>query len=558
MPNFETPISYAFFMKYIILSLLSAILLSISWPTYGIPFFIFFALVPLLILEHDITKFSSIKNKGWAIFALTYLCFIIWNIVTTGWLYGAKNPDGTNSLFAVVVPVMLNSLFYSLVFQCYHWYKKAQGTYFGLVFFVAIWMVFEKFHLSWELTWPWLNLGNAFADYPKFIQWYDTLGSTGGSFWILIVNVYAFYTLRIWEAGRKQKSLIINSAVLICFIGLPMIISLVKYENFNEKPIGSVNVLMLQPELNPYTEKYSKDSLTILNDLLTLAETSSKGQIDYYLGPETSLPGFGSISETGFEQSELLNKVKEFLVKHPKSVFATGISSHKFYKNESEKTATSYQTSQGIFVDSYNSAVQIIPNQKIEVYHKGKLVPGVEIFPYVNVLKPLLGDAMLNLGGTVASLGIDKERKVFSNSFNKGKIAPIICYESIYGEFTGEYVKKGANFLGIMTNDSWWGVTQGHQQLMAYARMRAIETRREIARSANSGISAHINARGDVVSDTFYGDKTTLFAKVNLYNKITFYTKAGDLLSRICIFVLGFLLFYNWIKKFQNRKKTVK
>ena len=558
MPNFETPISYAFFMKYIILSLLSAILLSISWPTYGIPFFIFFALVPLLILEHDITKFSSIKNKGWAIFALTYLCFMIWNIVTTGWLYGAKNPDGTNSLFAVVVPVMLNSLFYSLVFQCYHWYKKAQGTYFGLVFFVAIWMVFEKFHLSWELTWPWLNLGNAFADYPKFIQWYDTLGSTGGSFWILIVNVYAFYTLRIWEAGRKQKSLIINSAVLICFIGLPMIISLVKYENFNEKPIGSVNVLMLQPELNPYTEKYSKDSLTILNDLLTLAETSSKGQIDYYLGPETSLPGFGSISETGFEQSELLNKVKEFLVKHPKSVFATGISSHKFYKNESEKTATSYQTSQGIFVDSYNSAVQIIPNQKVEVYHKGKLVPGVEIFPYVNVLKPLLGDAMLNLGGTVASLGIDKERKVFSNSFNKGKIAPIICYESIYGEFTGEYVKKGANFLGIMTNDSWWGVTQGHQQLMAYARMRAIETRREIARSANSGISAHINARGDVVSDTFYGDKTTLFAKVNLYNKITFYTKAGDLLSRICIFVLGFLLFYNWIKKFQNRKKTVK
>ena len=558
MPNFETPISYAFFMKYIILSLLSAILLSISWPTYGIPFFIFFALVPLLILEHDITKFSSIKNKGWAIFGLTYLCFIIWNIVTTGWLYGAKNPDGTNSLFAVVVPVMLNSLFYSLVFQCYHWYKKAQGTYFGLVFFVAIWMVFEKFHLSWELTWPWLNLGNAFADYPKFIQWYDTLGSTGGSFWILIVNVYAFYTLRIWEAGRKQKSLIINSAVLICFIGLPMIISLVKYENFNEKPIGSVNVLMLQPELNPYTEKYSKDSLTILNDLLTLAETSSKGQIDYYLGPETSLPGFGSISETGFEQSELLNKVKEFLVKHPKSVFATGISSHKFYKNESEKTATSYQTSQGIFVDSYNSAVQIIPNQKVEVYHKGKLVPGVEIFPYVNVLKPLLGDAMLNLGGTVASLGIDKERKVFSNSFNKGKIAPIICYESIYGEFTGEYVKKGANFLGIMTNDSWWGVTQGHQQLMAYARMRAIETRREIARSANSGISAHINARGDVVSDTFYGDKTTLFANVNLYNKITFYTKAGDLLSRICIFVLGFLLFYNWIKKFQNRKKTVK
>lgn len=543
-------------MKYIILSLISAILLSISWPTYGIPFFIFFALVPLLMVEHDISKFSGIKNKGSLIFGLSYICFLIWNIVTTGWLYGSKNPDGTHSLFAVAVPVILNSLFYSFIFQLYHWYKNAQGTYWGLTFFVAIWMCFEKFHLSWELTWPWLNLGNVFADYPKIIQWYDTLGATGGSFWILLINVYAFYTLRIWEAGRKRKSLIINSSVLVIAIAVPMMISLVKYNNFDEKPIGSVNVLMLQPELDPYTEKYSKDSLTILNDLLTLAETNSKGQIDYYIGPETSIPGFGSISENGFEQSMLLNTVKGFLSRHPKSVFATGISSHRFYTDENEKSETAYQTSEGMYVDSYNSAVQIIPNQKVEVYHKGKLVPGVEIFPYINVLKPLLGDAMLNLGGTTASLGVDKKRTAFGNPYNPGKLAPIICYESIYGEFVTDYVKEGANFLAIMTNDSWWGVTQGHQQLMAYARLRAIETRREIARAANSGISAHINARGDVLADTLYGDKTTLFAKVNLYEGLTFYTRAGDLLSRISVFVLGFLVFYTLIKKFQNRKKV--
>lgn len=547
-------------MKYFILSLFSALLLSISWPTYGIPFFIFFALVPLLMMEHEISKFSNIKNKGSLIFGLSYICFAIWNIVTTGWLYGSKNPDGSHSLLAVVIPVIINSLLYSFIFQLYHWYKNVQGTYFGLVFFVAIWMGFEKFHMSWEFTWPWLNLGNAFADYPKLIQWYDTLGATGGSFWILIINVYAFYTLRIWEAGRKQKSLIINSGILLGGILFPMLISVIKYQNFDEKPIGAVNVLMLQPDLDPYNEKYSKDSLTILNELLTLAEQNSPkisqlNQIDYYIGPETSLPGYGSISESGFEQSLLLNSVKDFLSKHPKSIFATGISSHEFYPDASKKTESAYQTSQGMYVDSYNSAVQIIPNQKVEVYHKGKLVPGVEIFPYINVLKPLLGDAMLNLGGTIASLGTDKERKVFSNPYNKGKIAPIICYESIYGEFVTEYVKNGANFLAIMTNDSWWGVTQGHQQLMAYAKLRAIETRREIARSANSGISAHIDAKGDVVADTLYGDQTALFAKVNLYDKMTFYTRAGDLLSRLSIFVLGFLVFYTLIKKFQNRKK---
>lgn len=541
-------------MKYIILSLLSAVLLSISWPTYGIPFFIFFALVPLLIIEHDISKFSKLRHKGWTLFGLTYLCFVIWNIVTTGWLYGARNPDGTHSLFAVVVPVTVNSLFYAFIFQCYHWYKNAQGTYFGLVFFVAIWMVFEKLHLSWELTWPWLNLGNVFAEYPKIIQWYDTLGATGGSFWILVVNVFAFYTLRIWEAGRKQKSLLLNVAILVGGIVVPMLISISKYNSFDFKPVGSVNVLMLQPELNPYTEKYSKDSLTILNDLLTLAESNSKGQIDYYLGPETSLPGFGSISESGFEDSELLQKTKQFLTRHPKSVFATGISSHRFYPEAETRSKTAYQTSQGAYVDSYNSAVQIMPNHPVEVYHKGKLVPGVEIFPYINVLKPLLGNAMLNLGGTTASLGIDEKRKVFTNPYNRGKMAPVICYESIYGEFVTDYVKEGANFLGIMTNDSWWGVTQGHQQLMAYARLRAIETRREIARSANSGISAHIDVKGEVVADTFYGDQTALFARIDLYENETFYTRAGDLLSRISIFVLGFLVVYTLIKKYQNRK----
>ncbi|UKB83187.1 apolipoprotein N-acyltransferase [Chryseobacterium sp. MEBOG06] len=543
-------------MKYVLLTLISAILLSVSWPTYGVPFFIFFALVPLLMMEHGISKFSDYKKKGWVIFGLSYLCFIIWNVVTTGWLYGSKNPDGSHSMMAVVFPVLVNSLLYSLVFQCYHWYKNAQGTYWGLGFFIALWMSFEKFHLGWELTWPWLNLGNAFSEYPKLIQWYDTLGATGGSFWILLINILIFYTIRTWEAGRKKKDLIKNTSIVAALIVFPMIISVIKYNNFDEKPSGQVNVLMLQPDLDPYAEKYSKDSLTIEQDLLALAEKNSTVKIDYYIAPETALPGRGSISETGFEKSLLLNNIKGFLSRHPGSVFATGISSHRFYFDAAKAPAEAYQINNGVWVTSYNTAIQLASDQKVQVYHKGKLVPGVEIFPYMTVLKPVLGDAMLNLGGTVASLSIDKERMAFSNPYNKGKMAPIICYESIYGEFVTDYVKKGANFLGIMTNDSWWGVSEGHKQLLSYARLRAIETRREIARAANSGISAHINAKGEVTADTFYGDQTALFAKVNLYDTMTFYTRAGDLLSRFSIFALGFLLFYfliEWFKRKTNK-----
>ena len=541
-------------MKYIFLSLISALLLSISWPTYGIPFFIFFAFVPLLLMEQEISKFSKINKKDWVVFGLTYLAFFIWNVVTTGWLYHAKSPDGNNSLLAVAIPVIVNSLLMSLVFQLYYWYKKVRGTYFGLVFFVAIWLSFERFHLNWEFTWPWLNLGNAFSEYPQLIQWYDTIGATGGSFWILLINVFAFYTLRIWQAGRIRKDLVKNISILTAIIVLPLLISIYKYNSYQEKPVGEVTTLLLQPKLDPYTEKYSKDSLQILGELLTLAEENSKTKVDFFIAPETAFPGNGSLSENGFNKSTSIAIAKEFLGKHPQSIFLTGASTHKFLFDEADTEDYSTKIQEGVWVNSYNSALQIIPNQEVEVYHKAKLVPGVEIFPYIRYLKPILGDAMLDFGGANSSLGIDKERKVFSNRFNKAKMAPIICYESIYGEYVTDYVKNGANLLAIMTNDSWWDNTEGHKQLLSYARLRAIETRREIVRAANSGISAHINARGDILQDTFYDDRTALLVKANLLEEKSIYTKIGDLISRIAIFVLGFLIIYHFGERIASKK----
>lgn len=545
-------------MKYILLAIISGLLLSVSWPTYGVPFFIFFALVPLLIMEHEILKFSNIKQKSAMVFLGAYLAFLLWNIVTTGWLYGSKNPDGSHSLMAVLFPVLVNALLYTLVFLGYHHYKKKKGTYWGLAFFVVFWMVFEKFHLSWELSWPWLNLGNVFSGYPQLIQWYDTFGATGGSLWILLINVFLFYTIRIWEAGRNSKLLIKNLSIVILAILSPMLVSIFKYHSFRPLSIGEVAVLMLQPDLDPYDEKYSKDSVQILSELLTLAQEHTTGKVDYYIAPETALPGNGSISETELESNLLLNNIKEFLNGKAKASFVGGISSHRFFDPNAPAPANAYRLPSGYKVESYNSAIQIIPKQSVEVYHKGKLVPGVEIFPYMNVLKPILGDVMIDLGGTVASLGADQERSVFQNPFNTGNLAPIICYESIYGEFTTEYVRKGANFLAIMTNDSWWGVSEGHKQLLSYARLRAIETRREIARAANSGISAHINALGEIEASTFYGDKTALYAKIKLYEDETFYVRTGDLLSRICVFIFGFLVFYPLFQKLIKRVKIQK
>lgn len=209
-------------------------------------------------------------------------------------------------------------------------------------------------------------------------------------------------------------------------------------------------------------------------------------------------------------------------------------------------------------MDSYNTALQIVPGQKIETYHKGKLVPGVESFPYITVLKPLLGEAMLNFGGTIASLGSDKERKVFSNPYNMAKVAPIICYESVYGEYVTEYVKNGANLLAIVTNDSWWGYSPGHRQLLALAKLRAIETRKEVVRAANSGTSAHINVRGDVVENLPYGAQGAIQVTAGIFEGETPYVKYGDVIYRIALFVFGFLFIYFWSQIYLSSKNKVK
>jgi apolipoprotein N-acyltransferase len=96
------------------------------------------------------------------------------------------------------------------------------------------------------------------------------------------------------------------------------------------------------------------------------------------------------------------------------------------------------------------------------------------------------------------------------NEKNGFKIAPAICYESIYGDFMSRYVKQGANLICVITNDGWWKNTPGHKQHMNYARLRAIETRIWVARSANTGISCFIDPNGNVIDPQAYNTQAAI------------------------------------------------
>lgn len=284
--------------------------------------------------------------------------------------------------------------------------------------------------------------------------------------------------------------------------------------------------------------------------------------VQFIVAPETAFPGPGpglNIDKLGSDF--LINQFKLNFSQYSQTTFVSGVELMRFYPYEklASPTASKYGTSD-MWVDVSNSAIQLNQADTIQYYHKSKLVVGVEHFPYMTVLKPLLGDIMLNFGGTVRTHMTQKERSVFRNSYNQAVIGPIICYESVYGEHTAGYVKNGANVLFIMTNDSWWGNSDGHRELLQFGNIRAIETRRDIVRSANSGVSAFINQRGDIVSSLPYETKGALVGKARLNNEITFYTKHGDYFARIALILSGILLGYTIslaiLKKLKKKNKN--
>ncbi len=528
--------------KNLLLALLSGFLLALAWPTYGFSLFIFFGFVPLLILENNIRKSNSRYIKL-TVFFYSFLSFLIWNTITTWWIWNATPFGG---IFAIVV----NSLLMSTVFLFYHLIAKRKPQSYSLLFLVTFWIAFEKFHHNWDFSWPWLSLGNVFSENYQWIQWYEYTGIFGGTLWIWMVNII-FYSATLHYFENKETRNAIRKVILgISFIVIGIVFSLLILNSYTEKGT-KITAVALQPATNPYTEKYHQSHEQIADELLALATPLMDNEVSFVLAPETVFSNRSSLSE--FENSLAFQKLQLFENQFPNNSLLVGYDQIEIYPNTIEKTPTgnTFRNNTSFWYESYNSALFLTFNRQPEVYHKSKLVVGVEHFPFRPILEPLLGNALIDLGGSISTLTPQKEVSVFKNNDNV-TIAPIICYESIYGEHVSKYVRKGAQVLGIITNDSWWGNTQGHKQLLSYARLLAVEHRRPIIRSANSGISALINQKGEITKRLGYEVPGALKGEVITNDKMTFYSKYGDYIARIATLVAGLLLLAGILG---NRKK---
>jgi apolipoprotein N-acyltransferase len=514
--------------KNILLSLLSGLLLWIAWPpTHYSTFLLFVGFVPMLMAIENIIQ-SKFTKKGKKIFGTAFLGFFIWNTLCIFWVYNALKMVGEVVALPIsLIPYSLGPLLMATACWLYYRLRLITSRGWGLFGLVNFWIGYEYLHQSWDLNFPWMTLGNGFATSHQWVQWYEYTGVYGGTIWVWVLNILLFLIYcGLKEKQNKQVRLKLISAFVMILV-FPLGFSLYRYYSYVEQPDPS-NVVVAQPNIDPYVKEGTMPAAQQISILTHLSDSIGQPNTEFFIWPETAIPD--EVNEANIRTNPYFLQAQHFLNKYKNGNILTGAETYKIYNKQTTPTAT-YDPQNHVYFDSFNAAVNIENSAEVQFYHKSKLVPGAESLPFGSALS-FLKPVFEHLGGATGSYGSQDEPGVFYSQSGIG-VTPAICFESIWGGWIAQSVHKGGQFIAIITNDGWWGDTPGKDQGIDYAKLRAIETRRWVCRSANTGISAFINQRGDIVQQTKWWVKTAIKQDINLSSDLTFYVLHGDYLAEI-------------------------
>lgn len=515
----------------LVLSLISALLLSISW--WGVSCITtFVGLVPLLLIsaQYSASRRDTLSMLGWAT-----LTFLLWNAMTIWWVWLAS-PAGP------IVASVVSTWWNLVAFMLYHIASKHAPKAIAYTIFITAWIATEYIYTQAPvMSFPWLTLGNSFADDVWAVQWYEYTGVFGGSLWVLLVNILSLESLltmskRMWLATTFAFVIPIGISLILYEVNSP---SRERYTSLEE-----VTVSAIQPNVDCY-EKFNIDASWQQNNLFDLmAEVPDS--TEFILMPETSLAEL--ISERNPRSSHVVSEISERLSKHhPSAMVVAGGEMVRLYgKTRGSETARLRGNN---YLDIYNSSLGIDTSANVQIHHKGKLVIGVESTPAWLRNREIFS---IDLGGTLGQLGIGDRQEPFLH--NGKKVAPAICYEGIYGNYMAEFARNDAELLFVVSNDGWWGNTIGHKLLFRYCRLRAVELRREVARSANTGVSGFINIRGEDREKLVWDERGVTTTNLRLNSRKTFYTRYGDYIGRLSLLIailsILYMIAYNAKQRF--------
>lgn len=508
----------------------SVVLLSLGWLGFG-GFTTLVGLAPLLWISDS---YGDSRRDWWRVFGWALLTFVLWNVATVWWIWNAT-PVGP--IAATLVSTTLNML----AFMLYHTVSKKAPRALAYTLLVAGWITTEFWYTWGEISFPWLILGNGFSETAWAVQWYEYTGVFGGSLWALITNILLYETIK--KRSRRYGIATVAMAVV------PVVISLGIYASYKPSE-RTAKIAVIQPNVDCYDKFHGDTAWQERNILSLLGEVTDEAK--FVALPETALPDY--IYEPNAEQVAIVDTIAGLLrAKNPHTVAITGASTWLDYQAGAQ-TSTARKRGGGYY-DIFNSALEITPEGEVDIYHKSRLVIGVEKMPLPWVFK-MLEFLVIDLGGTVGQLGVGTSPKIFDNG--EVKVGPAICYEAVYGDFYGGFAREGAEAMVVISNDGWWGNTPGHKRLFAFCRLRAIEHRRAIARSANTGVSGFITERGDDGERLEWEERGVLTADVTLNEKITFYTRYGDYIGRLSRYVAMLCVLYFIAYRIRRKNYLVK
>lgn len=534
------------------LLILSGVMLGLSFPPFPFPFqfLMFFALIPFFFV---IERKKTLLEINKAMF-LTAFIFCVIGVYWVGSWQSKADPflmAGGGALL-----LFLPSL-YMIISTLYYLTRKLFKEKAALFLFPLLWITLEHLMAITEFSFPWLTLGQGLSYFTLFIQIADIVGAIGLSLIVLYLNIFIYKSICEFRVDRKKSAIWISLAGIL--FGLVIIYGSIRMDtiSLNSK---SIRVGLIQPNIDPW-EKWKVTGLKpILSNYFELSQRAVNEKIDLLIWPETALPVY--LLNGGY--SNHVDSIYSFIQKNH-VLLLTGMPHVEFYFNKDNHPEDAKQGVENDFwYRTYNSVLMFSPyNRNVQSYHKMKLVPLGEHTPYVDKI-PFLGD-LLKWGVGLSGWNFGQDTIVFKMPLVKYdsttqslaikdsiNFSGLVCFESVFPNFVASFVDRGAEFITVVTNDSWYGKSSGPYQHKEIGVIRAVENRRSVVRCANGGISCIINPLGITEKNTELFKRTFITGDVLLNSAKTFYTEYPLIIPVVSmafsmwIFGINILL---WLKK---------
>jgi apolipoprotein N-acyltransferase len=518
------------------LALLSGVLLGFSFPPVPTGILACVAFVPFFILFE--------AEPGYAVgFRFSYATFFVVNLITLYWTGGFTHGKDPYLMAAGASLLLAHPLFFYLPVAGWILLRKHFGRTYALCLFPFLWVAFEYLHSMADISFPWLTLGNTQTYDLPAVQMASLTGVYGITFWLLWLNVLLYLFLsRLRSGSWKLRSL--RSALFLGLCAavylLPRVYGASVLSGPRHAGLDSIRVGVVQPNVDPF-EKWGLNPERQVQVLQDLTDAVADQKPDLILWPETAVP-FYLLDERNrpfFEQ--IRHQVDSLGIP-----LLTGIPDITYYREGDRIPGSSKISTDGRRYDNYNSSMLLQPHEDtIQKYAKMLLVPFAERVPFSEALS-FLNAMQWNFG--LGGWGIGAEETIFRvrprgpDSARGFSFSNCICYESAYPAFVAGFVRHGAEFLTVITNDSWWGNTSGAYQHAQYAILRAVENRRWVVQCANGGISCAVDPYGRVVQPTRMFTRGTMVASIMPERALTFYSRTGDWFPEICLILSCFHL----------------